>query len=69
MASPRSHGSSAMHDFVGQAGILRPIANRPLVFTRAGGLPIRRRLPACPTAPIHEEKPAEARWQAESLPH
>jgi hypothetical protein len=49
MASPRSHGSSAMPDFVGQAGILRPIGNRPLVFTRAGGLPIRRRMPACPT--------------------
>src|SRR5205807_3008615 len=36
---------------VGQVGNLRPIGNRPLQFsdTGAGGFPIRRRFPTCPT--------------------
>src|SRR5947209_8906878 len=50
----------AMIRDVGQAGSLRPIGNRPPRFCNgaAGGLPTRRRLPACPT---WETEPMEFR--------
>jgi hypothetical protein len=48
---------------VGQVGNLRPIGNRPRLFSDSGpgGLPIRRRLPTCPTRSVMNVQ-TNAQW-------